>query len=574
MRFVVLASLIVACSEPGSNCEAWRQWGNDSAHAGDSCVSGQPLDTALADIIYDQFTPQEEADESGELIIHYQAPLIDGDDVYMMAKAGAYTPCNTVAGQTNCFEPAEIFRLHTQVWTETASRWNDAGELVERWSFASDWKPEPFVGFEPMFQPALDGDMIAIPAAGGELALVDRASGELIERVRPFGSPIDRDRYVAGGIAIGPDHTIYYNAIKLDHDEPYGKPSEAHLVVVDPDGTSRTVSYGDLLPAMLGGATGCYGTFDIQTTPLPWPPPPNPDGSPVLPLQGECGPARPGINSMPAVGADGTIFVVSRAHFAPRYSQIVAIDRDLKPKWATSLRGLLDDGCGVTVPFGDGLFDCRTGSTMGVEPATNLPPAARVDDESSSSPVALPDGGVIYGAFTGYNGSRGHLIKLDADGQFVAAYDFGWDTTPAVVGTGADYKIVLKDNHYGVDENGVDLGPYFITELDASLAVVWQFKSTETQSCIKAPDGTVQCAEDHPHGFEWCINAPAVDKNGVIYANSEDGHIYAITSDGVLRDRFFLDRALGAAYTPLALDRKGRVFALNNGHMTVIGSQD
>src|ERR1051326_6277616 len=103
MGFAVLAIVIAACSDPGSNCESWRQWGNDSAHAGDSCVSGQPLDTALADIVYDQFTPQEEADESGELIIHYQAPLIDGDDVYMMAKAGAYTPCNTVAGQTNCF---------------------------------------------------------------------------------------------------------------------------------------------------------------------------------------------------------------------------------------------------------------------------------------------------------------------------------------------------------------------------------------------------------------------------------------------------------------------------------------
>jgi outer membrane protein assembly factor BamB len=572
MRFVVLASLIAACSDAGPNCDSWLQWGKDAAHAGDSCVSGQPLDTALADLVYDPFTPQEVADAGGDLIIHYQAPLIDGDDVYMMTKTGAYTPCNTVAGQADCFEPVEMFRLHTQVWTERAYRWSESGELVERWSFDSDWKPEPFESFEPMFQPALYGDLIAIPMGGGELALVDRESGQLALRVRPFGSPIDRDRYVAGGIAVAADRTIYYNVIKLDHDDPLGKPSEAHLVVVDPDGEARTVSYADLSPTMIGNATGCYGTFDFKTTPLPWPPPPNADGSPALPMQVPCGPARPGINSTPAVGADGTVFVVARAHFAARYSQIIAIGRDLKPKWATSLRDLLADGCGVTVPFGTGFFDCRPGAMMGVEPATNLPPAARVDDESSSSPVALPDGGVMYGAFTGYNGSRGHLIKLDRDGKFVGAYDFGWDTTPAVVGTGADYKIVLKDNHYGQDDNGVDLGPYFITELDASLNVVWQFKSTETQSCIKAPDGTVQCADDHPHGFEWCINAPAVDKNGVVYANSEDGHIYAVAADGTLRDRFFLDRALGAAYTPLALDRAGRVFALNNGHMTVIGS--
>ena len=131
---------------------------------------------------------------------------------------------------------------------------------------------------------------------------------------------------------------------------------------------------------------------------------------------------------------------------------------------------------------------------------------------------------------------------------------------------------MLKDNHYGSDDNGVDLGPYFITELDSSLNVVWQFQNTETQSCVHAPDGSTQCTEDHPHGFEWCINAPAIDAAGIVYGNSEDGHIYAIDSSGQLRDRFFLDRALGAAYTPLALDGAGRVFALNNGTMTVIGN--
>ena len=85
------------------------------------------------------------------------------------------------------------------------------------------------------------------------------------------------------------------------------------------------------------------------------------------------------------------------------------------------------------------------------------------------------------------------------------------------------------------------------------------------------PDGSISCKDDHPHGFEWCINAPAVDESGVTYANSEDGNLYAITADGQLRDQFFLDRALGAAYTPLALDRRGRIFALNNGHMVVVG---
>ena len=49
------------------------------------------------------------------------------------------------------------------------------------------------------------------------------------------------------------------------------------------------------------------------------------------------------------------------------------------------------------------------------------------------------------------------------------------------------------------------------------------------------------------------------------------GNAYAITADGRLRDAVFLETSLGAAYTPIALDRTGRVFALNNGHLSVLG---
>src|SRR5262249_3473412 len=151
---------------------------------------------------------------------------------------------------------------------------------------------------------------------------------------------------------------------------------------------------------------------------------------------GACGTQRPGLNAAPAFGADGTIFLVSRAHLNAHYSYVIALRPDLTPKWATSLRGFLHDGCGVIIPSdGDTMdrkFDCRPGGAMGVDPSTNEQPAARVIDDSSSSPVALPDGGVLYGTHTAYNGYRGHLVKLDATGHVVASYDFGWDTTPAI----------------------------------------------------------------------------------------------------------------------------------------------
>src|ERR1041385_3544921 len=288
-----------------------------------------------------------------------------------------------------------------------------------------------------------------------------------------------------------------------------------------------------------------------------------------------CRPQRPGINTTPAVGADGTIFTVSRVHDNPRYSFVVAIAPDLTPRWATSLRDYLHDGCGVTTPSDatetEHTFDCRIGAPIGVERATGLAPAGQVDDQSSSSPVALPDGGVLYGSYTGYNTSRGHLFKLDRDGAIVAAFDFGWDSTPAVVGGAADYRIIIKDNHYDTDDNGTQLGPFYITALDASLEPIWKFQSTNIFSCTRQPDATITCASDHPNGFEWCINAVAVDRDGTIYANSEDGNVYAINADGTLRDWVFLDSAIGAAYTPIALDRNGHIFALNSGHLSVVG---
>jgi outer membrane protein assembly factor BamB len=551
------------------DCASWRQWGNTASHAGVSCVRGQRLHTMLADTVYDPFLAQEVADAFGDLIVHYQTPLLDGDDLYMMTKQGTYTPCHVTANGPSCFEADELYRLDSQIWGEQAFRISAGGALALQWSFDSDWKPEPGTVFEPVFQPALAGALIAIPGAGGALWELDRTSGQVVRHIQPFGA-IDPDTYVAGGLAVTADGTIYYSALELDHDQPFDMPAAAWLVAVAPDGSTRTAAYASLIPGAPAPTDPCFDTYDARVTPLPWPPA-NPDGTPQLPPSSPCGPQRPGINTTPAVGADGTIFIASRAHRNARYSYIAAIGPDLSPRWATSLRGYLRDGCGITTPIDTSLAHCRVGTPVGVERTTGMLPAPRVDDLSSSSPVALPDGGVLYGASTDYNGARGHLVKLDRSGALVGSYDFGWDSTPAVLGGPRDYQIVVKDNHYAKGPGGVELGPFFVTELDAAMNVVWKFQSTNTQSCARQVDGSVTCTADHPNGFEWCINAVAVDRDGTVYASSEDGNTYAIAADGSLRDSVFLDQALGAAYTPIALDHAGHVFALNSGHLAILG---
>jgi hypothetical protein len=282
---------------------------------------------------------------------------------------------------------------------------------------------------------------------------------------------------------------------------------------------------------------------------------------------------------IPATAPDGTIYTVSRAHFNGRYAYVVAVRPDLTPAWSASLRNVLNDGCDVGLPPNGTPGGCRTGSTRGVDPATNDVPAGRVVDMASSSPVVLPDGGVLYGSQTSYNYLRGHLFKFTSDGRAAATYDFGWDITPAVYRHDGTYSILMKDNHYGLGSYCFDsffcppeTPRYDFVSLDPNLSVEWKFRNTNTFSCQRESSGEVTCVSDQPNGFEWCINQPGVDGNGVAYANSEDGFLYAIAPGGALAGRIFLNLAIGAAYTPLSISADGLIFSQNNGHLFVVGN--
>jgi outer membrane protein assembly factor BamB len=77
---------------------------------------------------------------------------------------------------------------------------------------------------------------------------------------------------------------------------------------------------------------------------------------------------------------------------------------------------------------------------------------------------------------------------------------------------------------------------------------------------------------DHPDGFEWCVNQPAIDAAGIVYANSEDGYLYAIGADGRVIQRIFLRLAIGAAYTPLSIGGDGILYTQNDGHLFAVGN--
>jgi len=548
----------------------WAQWGGGPGHTGAACEEVDGLDRTTAHLTFDPFLTQELADAevqqgAADLFTHYQTPLLVGDDVYMEFKAGTYTSCDSVPDGAPC----GLLAWNTQVWTERAFHWSH-GQLVPDWTFASDWKPEPGTlagGWEPVFHAVVAGRFVYVPGASGSLHKLDRRTGQEVATIVLPGVGNDPNTFVAGGVAADAHGNLYYNALALDPISPFRNPRSAWLVKVRADDTVALAEFSTIVTGAPAATDLC--PFQFFFSQLPWPPSPD-----AVPRSFFCGKQRPPLNLTPAVGDDGTVVTVSTAHFNPRYTFVVAVDANLAPKWTTSLRDQLADGCGVTAPsdlppdntdIGLSFSHCREGANVGVDPATNAPPAGQASDQSSSSPVILPDGGVLYGAFTTYNQFRGHLFKLDAHGAHAGTYDFGWDVTPAVYRHDGTYSIVIKDNRY-LDK------VFNLSQLDAQLHVEWSFTATNQQSCHRDAAGQVVCADDPDHatGFEWCVNAPAVDPDGNVYANSEDGWVYKIGQGGRLLDRTFLLQSLGAAYTPISIDRHGRLFSLNGGDLFVI----
>ena len=568
----------------------WPQWGRNAQHTGMVNVKGQPLDKKLADIVYDPFVRQEVAENGGGLAVHYQSTLIDGDSFYMLLKSGTYRSCHPVGNwQTGA-------RCGPNAWDEM--QWNvvrydwKQGQAVSTWTFPTDWKPEPnasnyslgFVGLgdgEPVFHPALANGRVYVPGAGGTLWKVDRHSGKAESHINPFaGSHVaPANTFVAGPLSVDANGDVYYNAIELKvKGNPWNQNdvAGAWLVKVAADDSSTVVTFATLVPnAPPGNSTNCPGTFfnlGDNGASLPWPPTPT-----SVPPTELCGSQRPGMNIAPAIALDGTVYTVSMAHFDPQVVYLIAVNPDLTPKWAKSLQNLLSDGCGGILPIAQqGVNNepnsCRFGTTVGVDPTTNAPGSGVISDFGTSSPTVLPDSSILFGVQDNYNFERGHLLHFDPTGNFLNDYTFGWDYTPGVYTHDHTYSILVKDNSYGIPaycffNNPVcafgSPGPYYVTQLDSSLKVEWSFQNTSTDKF-------------NPNGFEWCVNAPVIDRDGLVYALSEDGHLYSIPQGhkGVFKtwhQKIQLKEELGAAYTPLSIGEDGKVYTQNAGHLFVVG---
>jgi hypothetical protein len=575
---LLLALPLMVCAQD------WPQWALNPQHTLlDGNATAQPLNKVLANFIYDFNVAAEEADPNnqGTLLVHYQVPLIDGNDVYIESKAGTYS--NTT--------------YSTQTWHQNKYTWQ-GGNLVKVWTFDTDWfAPGSSNDFwEPVYHAVLANGFLYDPGRGGTIFKINKSDGSVIKRINPFGTVVDPNTYTASPLSTDGNGNIFYNVVQISTPPTVSfftsDAVNSWLVKVGPDDSISMVSYTTLLSqAQIKGEAvpAATGRCNLSFSPaeLPWPPQPN-----ANPKTTPCGTQRAALNIAPAIAPDGTIYTVSKGHFVTRYNYLVAVNPNLTGKWAASFRGLLHDGCGVSEPIGNpgganANGGCRAGATFGVDPATNEQPPARVLDDSSSTPTVAPDGSIFYGAYSLYNFAQGHLLHFSANGDFLNSFNFGWDSTVAIFPHGGTYSVVLKNNHYSggsycIDPNWCPVArtnadllgkeSFFVTQFDPNLNIEWNFQNTNTNSCTRNPDGSISCVSDHPNGFEWCVNAPLLDATGTVYANSEDGNLYAIGQGGVLQQRLFQQLALGAAYTPASIDRSGRIYSQNAGHLFVAGN--
>ena len=198
---LIFAFTFLAFSTFAASPVWWGQWGQNQLHQGSVSVTGQTGSRILADIVYDPFVDKEQvgAYASGDLLVHYQTPLIDGNDVFMEFKTGQFT---------------NIQHWEVQTWGERKYSWV-RGQLVQQWEITSDWKPTPFSkdkdgpGWEPVYHGVLTSGALYVPGFGGTIWKIDRSSGAVLANINPFAS-VDPNTYTVGPLSADKSGNVYY----------------------------------------------------------------------------------------------------------------------------------------------------------------------------------------------------------------------------------------------------------------------------------------------------------------------------------------------------------------------------
>src|SRR5436305_7205232 len=181
----------------------WSQWALNAQHTEFlSNTVGQSLNQNLVNLVYDFNVDAEKSDPNAlnGLNIHYQVPLVDGNDVFIESKDGTYS--------TSTYS--------TQRWHQNKYTWQGSN-FVKVWTFNSDWFAPGSTNlfWEPVYHAALANGFLYDPGQGGTIFKINKADGSVVKRINPFGTTINPNTYTASPLSTDGHGNIFYNVVQL-----------------------------------------------------------------------------------------------------------------------------------------------------------------------------------------------------------------------------------------------------------------------------------------------------------------------------------------------------------------------
>lgn len=456
------------------------------------------------------------------LFVHYMQPLTNGPFKYEGVKRGF----------------SDIDNQVDQTWSVQAKQHVGAANVVA-WTFDSSWKPldaiNPFSwtnAFEQLFQAVSTVQGVYIPMSAGQLALVDSRTGALIRTINPLaGTLFDGDPLALVNSALSADKfgNVYYTVVAWPAGAVAGDPLRGSwLVRVAPSGAATILPWSAVALTSQGvfaaeaQCTLLFSQLDPTFSTAPFPAPDPDSAAPT----GHCGEQFPTVNAAPAIGPDGSVYVLSQGNNALRSEFLIKLSSALVPMWASPIVDIAQDGCGINLPFDNtNSFACREGAKLGIDPETALLPADMAAGIMQIAPVVAPDGSIYVSTYTSnYDNNQGHLVRFSAAGKRMQSFPFGFMTMPLIQRTGAsntDFRVVINSNLFSSvtgDGEGAD-GTYRTAVLDANLNTLTSF------TVVQDPNALANDFVDGQAAVDSAGNSYHMDAQGTLYMLDKDSQV-------------------------------------------------
>ena len=238
------------------------------------------------------------------------------------------------------------------------------------------------------------------------------------------------------------------------------------------------------------------------------------------------------VDSSPAIGSDGTIYVVSS--FSDK--NLYAINSDGTLKWKF-IRGASGGEMFSSSPAigSDGTIYVGSDYLYAINPNGTLKWKFQTGSYVEPSPAIGSDGTIYVGSWDDY------LYAINPDGTLKWKFITGGSaySSPAIGCDGTIYVGSLDSYLYAINPDGMEEwkfptgGGVFSSPAIGSDGTIY----VGSYECLYAinPDGTQKWK--FQTGYDVC-SSPAIDLDGTIYIGSWDDYLYAINPDGTQKWKF------------------------------------